>query len=135
MAALVRLPSDPRSRPVLRGRSTARYLLAFLYHGRSYLRRVAYSGPILFQLEMEGIRDVPWVAFPTGVAETGPKSELDDRLTFSVETTNDKLDASCDHVASDSLRVIFFATNWSDVADNEEKRATLLQMGYEYNFW
>jgi hypothetical protein len=111
------------------------HLLVFLHHACVLVQRVRYTGPLHVELLMDGARNVPWIAFPHGFAETGPNSEFDNTVTFTVDTTTDELQNECDRLASDLLQYVFFAINWPGVADNAEKLAALVGVGYEYNYW
>jgi hypothetical protein len=110
-------------------------LLAFLHHARLLMDRLQYAGPLHVELLMRGIRNVPWIAFPRGFAETGPHSEFDDTVTFTIDTSADKLGDDCDRLASDLLQYVFLAINWPGVADNAEKLTALVDAGYQYNHW
>jgi len=110
-------------------------LLVFMHHASLLVQRVGYTGPLHVELLMDGIRNVPWISFPHGFAETGPSSELDNTVTFNVDTTSDEIQSECDGLAGELLQLVFFAINWPRVADNSEKLANLVKAGYQYNNW
>jgi hypothetical protein len=62
-------------------------------------------------------------------------SELDDDVTFSVNTTTDALREKPDGVAMDVLRFIFFSVNLPDLIDPPQRLDELVRMGYGYNSW
>ena len=84
---------------------------------------------------MYDVQSVPWIAFPSGFAETGPNSEFDSKVAFNLDTTTDELQTDFDGIASNVLQCVFFAINWPQVADSPAKLAELVRIGYEYNFW
>jgi len=87
-------------------------------------------------MRFEAICDVPWVYFSERRRpETGPKSELDDEVSFTIAITSEALREKPDGVAMDLLRYVFFAMNWPDVADSPENLAELMRAGYKYNGW
>ena len=111
------------------------HVLVFVRHAGLMLQRLGYTGPLHIELALHDIRDLPWISFPSGFAETGPKSELDNTVTFAVASTTDDLQQRSDGLASDLLRSVFFAINWPNIADSPEKLGAIIMTGYEYNFW
>lgn len=110
-------------------------LLVFLRHAQDTLERLGYNGPLHIELALSDIRDVPWIAFPDGFAQTGTSCELDNAVAFTLDTTTDDLDERQDILASELLRLVFFAMNWPDIADSPDKLDAIIATGYEYNFW
>lgn len=111
------------------------HVLVFIRHARSMLQRLGYTGPLHVELALHDIRDIPWISFPRGFAETGPKSELDNTVAFTVASATDDLQQRSDGLAIDLLRSIFFAINWPTIADSPEKLVAIIRAGYEYNYW
>jgi hypothetical protein len=111
------------------------HMLVFVRHARLILQRLGYAGALHVELVLHDVRDIPWISFPSGFAETGPKSELDNTVAFTLETTMDDLRQRYAEFASDVLRSIFFAMNWPSIADSPEKLGEIIRTGHEYNFW
>jgi hypothetical protein len=109
-------------------------LLVFIEHACLMLREIAYVGPLIIEMRLESMCGVPWVYFYQGVApRTGPASELDDEASFSIATTSETLGEKPDRIAMDLIRYVFFAMNWVDAADSDEKLEDLVKSGYLYN--
>ena len=111
------------------------YVLVVLEHAARIMRELGLTTAIHVELLLQGVRGVPWVYFPEGVAEHGPRSELDDTVSFTLTTTTDVLTMSRDGLAMDVLRLVFFAMNWPGTADDPQKLAALVTSGYQYNRW
>src|SRR5260370_37525255 len=99
------------------------------------LRRLGYTVPLHIELAMHDVRDIPWISFPSGFAETGSKSEPDNTVVFTLTSTTDDLQQRPNGLATDMLRQVFFAINWPSVADSEEKLDAIIRAGYQYNNW
>jgi hypothetical protein len=110
-------------------------VLVFLRHAQDTLARLGYTGPLHIELVLTDIRDVPWIAFPDGFAQTGTSCELDTAVAFTLDTNTDDLEQRQDFLASKLLRLVFFAMNWPDIADSPGKLDAIIATGYEYNFW
>ena len=54
---------------------------------------------------------------------------------FSLTTTTGILIGEPDQLAMDLFRLVFFAMNWPDTADDPEKLSSLVRAGSEYNLW
>jgi hypothetical protein len=111
------------------------FVLVFLRHAQDTLALLGYTGPLHIELVLTDIRDVPWIAFPDGFAQTGTSCELDITVAFTLDTTTDDLEQRQDLLASEVLRLVFFAMNWPDIADSPGKLDAIIATGYEYNFW
>jgi hypothetical protein len=112
------------------------HILVFLRHTALLLNEFGYTGPLLMGMSLKSIRGVPSLWYLYGsVATNGPDSELDDEVSFSLETTQDALDEDLNQVATDLLRYAFFAINLPGWVDSPEHLAQLLSTGYRYNFW
>ncbi len=111
-------------------------LLVFLEHARMLLQDIGYVGPLLVELRLESMRGVPWIFFDDAdVATSGPASELDDEVLIETLSSREELERTPDKLAMNLLRYIFFAMNWADEADTEEKLERLIRVGYTYNSW
>ena len=112
-------------------------LLVFLKHAQLMKSELGYVGPLLIQMRLEAICGVPWVYFPGGgnKAEKGPASELDDEVSFAVNTDGEELDQRLEKLAVDILRYVFFALNWAEIADNDQKLEELVEAGKHFNWW
>jgi len=109
------------------------HLLVFIQHAAKILGEIGYVGPLLLDTRLESMRGVKW--FYAGWSNdptTGPASELDDDITFSIVTTSETLAEKPDRIAMDILRYVFFATNWANAADNLD---TFVKKGYKFNSW
>ena len=111
------------------------HMLVFVRHARSILQQLGYTGPLRIELALYDIRDIPWISFPSGFAETGSTCELDNTVAFTLTSTTDDLQQRSNGLASDMLRLVFFAINWPSVADSEEKLDAIIRAGYQYNNW
>jgi hypothetical protein len=63
------------------------HVLVFVRHARSILQRLGYTGPLHIELALHDIRDIPWISFPRGFAETGSSSELDNTVAITLAST------------------------------------------------
>jgi len=110
-------------------------MLVFLEHAGVMLREIGYAGPISIEMRLESIRGVPWIYFDGNAASAGPKSELDDEVSFSIASTTDALQEKRDAIAIDLLQYVFFATNWAYVAGSRTELERAVRLGYQYNMW
>jgi hypothetical protein len=67
--------------------------------------------------------------------EKSPSSQLDDHINFSLSVPSSTLQTKRDTVATDILRILFFATNWPERVGQEADINALLDDGYKFNFW
>lgn len=111
------------------------HVLVFLRHALNLLTRIGYSGPVHTELVLHNIRDIPWISFPDGFAEIASSCQLDNTVTFTLETTTADLQQGPNAFTGELLRLVFFAMNWPDIADSPEKLEAIITTGYEYNFW
>ncbi len=109
-------------------------LLVFLEHARLVLRELGYVGPLTVEMKLDAIRGVPWITFQQRMACTGPASQLDDTVTFSLESTADELVNRRDALAMNLLRYAFYATDLTN-AVSAAALEDYVEGGYEYNFW
>lgn len=84
-------------------------------------------------MKLERIQGVPFVSYPQNVADFGPASRFDRYVTFELTFPASKLNDDRDQVAADLLRRIFFATNWADLAEDEDAIDQVIESGHEYN--
>jgi hypothetical protein len=111
------------------------HILVFLAHAAKVLGALGYTGPLSIEMRLEAIRGVPWL-FSRGVGIlTGPHSVLDDDATFSIDRNADDLFARSDGIAIDLTRFAFFATNWTEMANDRASLEKFVEEGYGYNFW
>jgi Putative DNA-binding domain len=109
-------------------------LLVFLEHARVVLGELGYVGPLTVEMRLEAIRGVPWITFEDRMAFTGPASQLDDVVTFSVDATADDLANRRDALAMNILRYVFYASNLTDAVSVSSLEA-YVRNGYDYNMW
>jgi hypothetical protein len=88
-------------------------------------------------MNMEAIRGVQWfyVQHGTNFGLKGPSSELDDDVTFSIDTNTDDLQHQRDRLVMDIARYVFFATNWPQAAASADMLEDNVRRGYRYNMW
>ncbi|MDD5544701.1 MAG: ATP-binding protein [Acidobacteriia bacterium] len=110
-------------------------LLVFLKHANLMLRGFGYVGPLLLEMKQRKICGVPWIVFDGNKPIVGRASELDDQVSFSISTTSEAMDKRRDGLVMDILRYVFFATDWSEVADSPQELEKLVRTGYQYNSW
>jgi len=111
------------------------YLLLFIRHAATVLRVLGYTGPIYIEVVLGSIRSIPWLrsSSPEGSAMRG--SELDNDVTFSIDTTSEAIFLEPDKIATDILRYVLYSVNLPGLVDSLEKLKQLIRGGYEYNFW
>jgi hypothetical protein len=134
-----RRPGDQqRGEPPFEGIHTPHFIglvLVFLKHAARMTAALHLTGALRVEVLLQGVRGVSWRTFPRGFSEHGSSSVLDDTVAFSVPTSADALTSDSERVAMDVLRLVFFAINWPETADDAEKLALLVKEGYRYNFW
>jgi hypothetical protein len=111
-------------------------VMLFIRHADSMLLALGYVGPVLIETSLTSILGVGWLNIQRRMLFPNRHgSELDDDVTFSVETTSEALHEKPDGVAMDVLRYIFFSANLPDLIDPPQRFEELVRMGYEYNSW
>lgn len=111
-------------------------LLVFLEHARGLMPKMGYGGSLAIQMRMESIRGVPWLSFDGGgIPVMQRASELDDEVTFDLDSSTDELQNDRDQLAMKLLRYVFFALNWPEAASSKEALEELLRAGYRFNMW
>lgn len=110
------------------------YLLIFIRHAAALLQELGYSGPILVDAGLSGILKAQWLV-PTGGSGYTVRagSELDDQVSFSIETTSESLRETPEKIAADILRYVFFSVNWPGMVDTPSKLQALIGWGHKYN--
>lgn len=111
------------------------HLLVFAEHARQMLQAGNYSGTLSAQLNLRNIRNVPWIHFSDGFANTGPKSILDDSAVIEMELDASLLIESRDVFIKDLLKQLLFALIWPDVASSDTQIQQLISFGHSYNMW
>jgi len=110
-------------------------LLVFLEYAGQVLGDVGYVGPLRLEMRLESLLDARWVYAESGFLTNGSASELDDNVTFFLETTTQALTSKRDALVIDLARYSFFATDWSEMATCHMSIERLVMTGYEYNSW
>jgi schlafen family protein len=110
-------------------------VLLFLRHSSIMLGAMGYSGPIMIEVTLASMLDVPWLYDDQGFADFREGSVLDDAADFAIEATTHALQEAPDGVAKEVLQYVLFSANWSERVDSPAKVATLLSAGYRYSGW
>jgi hypothetical protein len=113
----------------------AGYIWAALRHASFMWRLLNYSGPVLIETSLASILGVPWLTSLYGSLIPRPGSELDDEVTFSLESSTAEMEELPNSVSKEVLRSVFFSTNLTAMVDTAEKLEKLRREAYEYNFW
>jgi hypothetical protein len=113
----------------------AGYILAALRHSAHLLTLVGYRGPLTVEVSLASILGVPWLTAPHGYLRSGPASELDDDVTFSITTSTDEMCADSSDLTRAVLRSAFYAVNLAELVDTEAKLEGLRHQAYRYNYW
>lgn len=109
-------------------------VLVFIVHAVKMFQALGYSGPILIDVTLRSILGVKWVQAWRGFVQGIGGSELDDELTFQIDTTTDGLREKPDGVLIELLRRVFFAVNLAGYTSTSDLE-TLAKKGYEFNGW
>jgi hypothetical protein len=129
------LKSDYGETPSIHLYQFVGYVLAFTRHAGEALRAMGYSGPILIDVALDSIREVPWL-WNSGLGPfSRPGSELDDEFALSSPTTSDDLSQKSDDIAKDIVRHVLFSANFPELVSTPQKLESLIRTGYEYNGW
>jgi len=111
------------------------HVILFLRHSDRMLRALGYAGPLCVEVSLSSIRGVPWLYERSGFLSSGPGSELDDEVEFSILATSEALGKDSSAVAKDLFRYIFFSVNWPALIATANDLDNLVGMGYLYNQW
>jgi len=110
------------------------YLLIFIRHAAALLQQLGYSGPIAVDAGLSGILKAQWLHPSGGTGYTvRAGSELDDEVSFSIETISESLHETPEQIGADILRYMFFAVNWPEMVDTSTKIQGLLGWGHKFN--
>jgi hypothetical protein len=110
-------------------------VLLLIQHARRMLAQFGYSGPVKIETKLASILNVKWLHGDNwGVAAT-VGSELDNDISFSLETTTDALRDKPDGVVSEIVRYILFSVNKADLVDTQQRLEEVIRMGYRFNSW
>jgi hypothetical protein len=110
-------------------------VLIFIRHATKLFQLLGYSGPVLIEMALASIRGVPWLFSDHGMwIASGPESELDDHVAFSITTTTETLRERTDGIAMDLLRYVFFSVNWPELVEPPNLEA-VVRSGYTFNSW
>ncbi len=113
----------------------AGYILAALRHASFMWRLLNYSGPVLIEVSLASILGVPWLTSLYGGLVTRPGSELDDEVTFFLESSTAEMEELPDNVAKEVLPPVFYSANLAQMVDTPQKLENLRREAYEYNAW
>ncbi len=111
------------------------YLLLFIKHAGVMISSLGYAGPIYIEITLNSLLEAQWLNPHGGGFSRQRGSELDDSVSFSLATTSDLLRDASDSVVADLVRYVFFAVNWSELVDSQEKVERLLGSGRKFNYW
>ena len=132
--AVIEGPHDNNSSGIHVGEFAGTILL-FLRHAAIMFKSLGYSGWLVFEVGLAGVRGTRWLYDAGGWLEARAGSALDDSIRFSVEQTSDVLLSSSDEVASSILRVAMFSMGWRGAVDSPSKIQSLIANGYTFNSW
>ena len=110
-------------------------LLVFLEHAKTMYNELKYKGGLFVLLTLNNILDVPWIYPEYDFANTGPSSKLDDSVTFSLQATTDIMEQGTIPLVKEILQLIFYSTNWDDLANDPQMLHNIIIKGYELNAW
>jgi hypothetical protein len=112
------------------------YVLLFVHHAAKMLKAVGCSGPLLIEVALGSILDLPWLeALYTTLVRSNARSVLDDDLGFSIRTTVEELNRRPDGIAIEIVRRVFLSVNWPRLVENPQDSERLIRSGYNYNSW
>jgi hypothetical protein len=117
--------------------AVAGYLLLFLTHATEILEELGFSGQLLVQTTLTSIFNHQWLDPRSGIGfyVRPGTSQLDDEISFSVDSTSDVMREDPDRVTRDLLRYVFFSVNWADLISTPKELEALIGWGKNYNFW
>lgn len=110
-------------------------VLLLIQHASRMLRIHAYAGPVLIETTLASILDIQWLHGSDFGVVARPGSELDDNVSFSIETASDALRDQPDGVAAEILRYIMFSINKADLVDTRQRLEEVVLKGYDFNSW
>jgi hypothetical protein len=113
----------------------AGYVLLSLQHAGIMFGVMGYSGPLLINMRLDSIADVPLLQTHFNIPTPIAGSALDDDVAFSLDTTSDALVKQSDGVTMELLRRAFFSLGWPAVVDSPQSLEKLIRLAYDFNFW
>jgi hypothetical protein len=91
---------------------------------------MGYDGTLEVRVTLERMRGTPLLHQGFGPK---PNSPLDDKIGFMLSFLSSRLRTDRDAVARDLLRMLFFAVNWPQIANDDEQINRLLESGHRFN--
>jgi hypothetical protein len=110
-------------------------ILLYLRHATQMYQQLGYSGPVLLDMNLGSILDVPLVHALYGFTQAGSSSPLDNDLELSIETTTQLLAENTEGIAKDLYQSIYFAVNWPKLVETAQDRDNVLKRAFEFNNW
>jgi len=133
---VVRVDEDHNAMRGIYVRQFVGYLLLFLKHTGQVLKSLGYSGPLEIRIALDALLSVQWLDIQQGTWYSAkPGSELDNDVKFSLSTMREQLSDRPDAIVMELLRYVFFAVNWSDMVNSQQKLEKLIREGKEFNRW
>ncbi len=108
-------------------------LLVFLAHAGRYYSQGGFDGLLWLRPSLRRIGGLPLIAGPG--RSGGEGSPIDIQVDFDFLVSSERLKSDLNGVTIDILRTLCFALNWHEVTAADPDLKTLLNLGYEYNFW
>ena len=110
-------------------------ILLYVTHARGVLQKIKYSGAVNIDVSLASMLSAPWLAIQHFMAYPQPIRQLDNEISFTIETDTWALETATEEVIKDVLRLAFFSANWPDWVDTNEKLEDLLNNAYKFNCW
>lgn len=110
-------------------------ILLYVKHARGVFQKIKYSGAVNIDVSLASMLSAPWVAIQHFMAYPVPIRQLDNEISFTIETDTEALEAAPEEVIRDVLRLAFFSANLPDWVDTNEKLENLLNHAYQFNGW
>lgn len=116
--------------------AVAGYLLLFLSHATEILQELGFFGPILVQTTLTSIFNNQWLDPRSGMGfyVRPGRSQLDDEITFSVDSTSDVMRADQDRIVKDLLRYVFFLSRLGRSDKNPSRARSTCRLGQKLQF-
>lgn len=93
------------------------------------------TGPLLVNLKLSNILNLPWLYFRYNTAGEGPTSPLDNEISIDLELDADIVKSRPAVVFDTLMEQVFFSYNWSTASDTIPRRCDLYKSALEYNSW
>ncbi len=110
-------------------------VLMSLKHAGAMLAKLGYSGPLVIDVALSPVLEVPWLDPSAGFLSNRKGSVLDDEVRFSISTASEILDTKADRLTMDVLRYTLFAVSLPDLVLTHDLLEKLVRGGYLYNGW